>query len=385
MKRAASVIGLSVVIGVLWANTQVVRSQEVRRESQATRETMRGIFTAFTAVYSQSLDLGYFSDPRNREDISASLGALTANTKALDDHGAGLDPSFGFVKRSLAADAEEASKRYREGQYLGSQFMLAKLMENCAACHSRLPANEAIDFSAGFLRNAEIEKLSPVDRVSIEIASRQFGRALATYEEILAAPAIPAEGLAMIGAFEGYLEICIEVRNNTERPIRTFENFVKRDDIPTDLKQQVGVWIGELKGLDLSPSPGKELANARGLIGDAAVLGQRPPDRSGLVRMVAANATLHRYLQSASSYDTGASEAYYLLAVTESHIARSSWINEIDYLLEQAVRSAPKTEYAKKALGVLEERSKNSPPAGAHQGRQAPAVNIGELRKLVEG
>ena len=385
MKRVIGVLALCVLAGVLWVNTRVVLSQEVRRESQATQATMRGIFTAFTTVYSYSLNMDYFSDPRNRDTVSVSLEALAANTKTLDDHGGGLDPSFGYVRRSLAADAEEASKRYKEGQYLGSQFMLNKLMENCATCHSRLPADEAIDIGADFLKKAEIEKLAPVDRVYVEIAARQFGRALATYEEILASPSIPAEGLDLIGAFEGYLKICIGVRNQTERPIRTFETFMERDDMPTDLKQQVGGWIGELKALDLSKAPGKELVLARSLAGDAPVLSRPPSDRSGLVRMVAANASLHQYLQSASSYDTEASEAYYLLAVTESHIARSYWINEIDYLLEQAVRSDPKSEYAEKALVVLEERSKSAPPAGAYQGRPTPPVNIEELRKLVEG
>jgi len=385
MKRAVSVLGLLMVVGGLSANTRAVLSPEARPESQATRATMRGIFTAFTSVYSRSLDMDYFSDPRNRDAVAASLEAFAANAKALDDHGGGLDPSFGFLRQSLAADADEVLKRYREGQYLGSQFMLNKLMEDCAACHLRLPADEAVDFSADFLKQAEIGKLSPVDRVSVEIASRQFGRALATYEEILASPSIPAEGLAMIGAFEGYLKICIGVRNQVERPIRTFETFVTRDDIPPDLIQQVSAWIKDLKALDRSASPGKELATARALIGDASVLRQPSSNRSGLVRMVAANASLHRYLQSASSYDTNASEAYYLLAVTESYVSRSTWINEIDHLLEQAVRSAPKTDYAGKALGALEERSKNAPPAGAYQGRRAPAVNIEELRKLVEG
>ena len=385
MKRAVSVLGLLMVVGGLSANTRAVLSPEARPESQATRATMRGIFTAFTSVYSRSLDMDYFSDPRNRDAVAASLEAFAANAKALDDHGGGLDPSFGFLRQSLAADADEVLKRYREGQYLGSQFMLNKLMEDCAACHLRLPADEAVDFSADFLKQAEIGKLSPVDRVSVEIASRQFGRALATYEEILASPSIPAEGLAMIGAFEGYLKICIGVRNQTERPIRTFETFMERDDMPTDLKQQVGGWIGELKALDLSKAPGKELVLARSLAGDAPVLSRPPSDRSGLVRMVAANASLHQYLQSVSSYDTEASEAYYLLAVTESHIARSDWINEVDYLLEQAVRSDPKSAFAQKALGILEERSKTAQPAGAYQGRQTPAVNIDELRKLVEG
>jgi hypothetical protein len=61
-----------------------------------------------------------------------ALEALVANTTALEEHGGGLDPSFEYLRRFLAGDAEEALKRYQERQYFGAQFMLVKLMENCA-------------------------------------------------------------------------------------------------------------------------------------------------------------------------------------------------------------------------------------------------------------
>jgi hypothetical protein len=348
-----------------------------------TRVTMRGIFTAFTNVYSYSLNMEYFSDRRNRETVSASLDALVANTSELRAHGGGLDRSFDYLRRTLASDAEEALKRYEEGEYLGSQFMLNKLMENCAMCHTRLSSDQAFEVGGEFLKKVRAHVLAPVDRVNVEVAARQFGAALATYEEILASSRIPAEGLMLTGAVEGYLRLCIGVRNETQRPARTFDALARRSDAPAELRRQAEAWIRDLGTLDLPKAKGHEIETARGLVGDAGVSNRPPQDRSDLVRMVAANSLIRRHLQSLSSYDDEGAEAFYLLAVTESRASRSYWSAEVDFLLEQAVRSAPKTEYARRALSALEERSKTPPPTTAFEGQQAPTIDIEELRKLV--
>ena len=385
-------IGVAAVFGALVAFAQLAVSQENPEKNQAasrssgvTQATMRGIFTALTTSYTYSLDMDYFQDRHNRDTILASLEALVANTGALEEHGGGLDPSFDYLRRFLAGDAEEALKRYRERQYLGSQFMLNKLMENCATCHSRLPSDQAFGTGAAFLESARVEALAPVDRVNIEIAARQFDRALSTYEEIFALPAMTAQGLQLIGAFEGYLKIAIGVRNDTERPSRALEKFLQRDDVPAGLRGEVKTWIGDLATLDLEAATASPLVTARRLIGDAAVAKKTPAERPELVRMVAANTLLHRHLQTLSTYDDDASEAYYLLAVTESRVSRSYWIAETDFLLEKAVRSAPKSDFAKKAFAVLADRSAGGTPVSAYEDMKTPKIDIEELRRLVEG
>jgi len=385
------VIGAAAVFGGLIAAAHIAASQEALRttpaapSSSVTQATMRGIFTALTTSYKYSLDMNYFQDRHNRDTVLASLEALVANTGALEDHGGGLDPSFDYLRRFLAGDAEEALKRYRERQYLGSQFMLNKLMENCATCHSRLPSDQAFGTGAEFLDDARVEALAPVDRVNIEIAARQFDRALSTYEEIFTLPNMTAQGLQLIGAFEGYLKIALGVRNDTARPARALENFLKRGDVPAALREDVRAWITDLSSLDLGKATASPLETARGLIGGAEVVKKPASSRPELVRMVTANALLHRYLQTLSTYDEEASEAYYLLAVTESRVSRSYWIAETDFLLEKAVRSAPRSEFARKAFDVLLTRSAGGAPVGAYEDMESPKVDIEELRRLVEG
>ena len=383
-------IGVAGVFVALIAFAHIAASEDVPKpaadpSSGVTQATMRGIFTALTTSYSYSLDMEFFQDRHNRDTVLASLEALVANTSALEEHGGGLDPSFDYLRRFLAGDADQALKRYKDRQYLGSQFMLNKLMENCATCHSRLPSDQAFGTGAQFLKEANVASIAPVDRVNIEIAARQFDRALSTYEEIFALPGMTEQGLRLIAAFEGYLKIAVGVRNDTARPSRALEKFLQRDDVTAGLREEVRGWIGDLAALDLKAGAASPLETARRLVGDATVAKKPPSIRPDLVRMVAANTLLHRHLQTLSSYDTEASEVYYLLAVTESRVSRSYWIAETDFLLEKAVRSAPKSDHARKAFSLLTERATGATPAAAYEGSATPKIDIVELRRLVEG
>jgi hypothetical protein len=385
-------VGVAAVFVALVAFAQFAVSQEnstkdpaASRSSGVTQATMRGIFTALTTSYTYSLDMDYFQDRHNRDAVIASLEALVANTSALEEHGGGLDPSFDYLRRFLAGDAEEALKRYQERQYFGTQFMLVKLMENCATCHSRLPSDQAFGTGAQFLKDARVGAMGPVDRVNIEIAARQFDKALSTYEEIFALPSMTSQGLQLIGAFEGYLKIAIGVRNDTARPSRTLENFLRREDVPAGLREVVQTWIKDLAALDLKAGTAAPFKTARELVGYAAVIRKPTSARPELVHMVAANTLLHRYLQTLSTYDSEASEVFYLLAVTESYVSRSYWIAETDFLLEKAVRSAPKSDFARKAFAVLADRSAVTAPPSAYEDMKVPKVDLEELRKLVEG
>ncbi len=389
--RIPLIIGLSGMLTAVLLNARVFASSESTpagtppAPAPITQATMRGIFSAFASVYSYSLNMDYFSDRRNRESITSALLALVTNTSALEEHGGGLDPSFGYLRSALAGDAKQALDRYNKREFLGSQFMLNKLMENCATCHSRAPYNTPFESGAEFLKTARVEALAPLDRIQIELAARQFNQALATYEEVLSSPKIPEEGLQLIGAFEGYLKVCLGVENDVERPIATFGQLARREDASDQLKNLVAGWIRDLRSLDWPAPPGHEMAYARSLVGDQTVLAGPAAEGPELVRMIAANVILRRYLSSLSSYGDETAEIYYLLAVTESHISRSYWIAETDFLLERSVRSAPKTEYARKSLAILVERAKNPRPPAAYEGQEMPVVDVGELRKLVEG
>jgi hypothetical protein len=377
------VLLLSVIItGGILLGACLAPAQETG--SVNTQASMRGIFRTLTTAYTYSLDGEAFQSPENHAKILTSLQALAADANALDQHGGGLDPSFEYLRRSLARDAAEALQRFEQRQYIGSQFSLAKMTENCVACHSKLPRRKRFDIGVELAGNPEIQKLPPVERVDIEIATRQFETALDTYEEIFRAADTTPSKLALVGAFEGYLKICIAVLNDTERPVRALGTFAQRTDMPTTLKQLVTGWIYALENLNLQEARGNELPVARDFIKDAEVQMRFPADRTGLVDLVASAALLHRYLQAEPSDEAGIAEAYYLLAVAESYITRSFWVSETAFLLEKSIRQAPKSTFAARAFAFLEEYTMTAHAREAGPLPEGVEQNLAELRRMIE-
>jgi hypothetical protein len=375
-------VSLAVSIAIL-ACGGFVFSQETERST--TKATMRGIFITLTNAYKLSLDPKAFEDPSNHMLIQGMLQALVANANELERHGGGLDPSFGYMRRSLAKDANDALDRFNQGQYMGSRFVISKITENCVSCHTKLPAHGEFDIGAEFVKELEIKKLKPAERVNIELATRQFHAALKTYEQIFADPDISAEDLALLEAFEKYLRVCIGALNDTGRPIATFEAYNRRTDISAAQKKLVSAWIKDLKATDLKAAEGRELATARGLIEKAEAERKFPSDRSGLVKYVVGTTLLHRFVETGPGNDLEVAEAYYLMGVAESRITRSYWISETDFLLEQAIRKAPKSAIAKRAYEFLSEYTISGHlESSAREVSPELRANLDSLRALIE-
>lgn len=352
---------------------------------EQTTASMRGIFVALSTAYSYSLDPDAFADRENRQQILGLLEALSDNAEALESHGGGLDPSFDYLRRSLARDANDALDGFKKGNYMGSRFVLSKITENCVTCHTRLPADREFDLGKEFLDNANLQGLPPEARVNLEIATRQFDDALSTYEAMLVSKDMTAADFARFNVFENYLKICIGALNDTKRPAATLKDFARRDDMPKDLMQAVNGWLDALSRVELNESKGEALTAGRSSIESAADATRSRSDRSQLVGFIVGITLLHRYLDSRPTDDVGIAEAYYLLGIAESYVTRSYWISETPFLLEKAIRQAPKSDIAKQAYAFLDHYMRSDywvTPA-----RPVPEelqTNLEELRKLIE-
>jgi tetratricopeptide (TPR) repeat protein len=346
---------------------------------------MRGIFVALSTAYGYSLDSDAFADKENRQQILGLLEALSDNAEALETHGGGLDPSFEYLRRSLARDADDALDRFKKGNYVGSRVVLSKITENCVTCHTRLPATREFDLGKEFLDEANVKGLPPEARVNLEIATRQFDKALGTYEAMLSSTDMTAADLARFDVFENYLKICIGALNDTERPVAALKTFTERGDMPKDLVQDVDGWLVALGEVDFERVKGEELTAGRTLIEEAANNTVSRSDRSQLVGFIAGITVLHRYLDSRPTDDVGIAGAYYLLGIAESYIARSYWISETPFLLEKAIRLAPKSDVARQAYAFLDHYTHSD--QGVTPARPVTPdleTNLEELRKLIE-
>jgi hypothetical protein len=359
MKRVTSraAVALAVLVAVASAlGAGIVAAQE--EVMNPTQSRMRGVFLTLTSAYKFSLDAEAFEDPVNRGNIRASLQALVANAAELETHGGGLDPSFDYLRRSLSKDAMQALERFEQRQFVGARFLLTRITENCVTCHSKIPDEGGFELGAQFVKESGIRELAPIERVDIEIATRQFNRALRTLEGIFQDRDEKPQTLSLVGAFERYIRLCVAVVEDHERATKTLTVFQGRKDVAQNFKTLISSWITDLETLDLAAAEGNELFVSRNMIEKARAAKRFSEDRSDLVEFIAAAALLHRYLQAGDALGVGKdeqAEAFYLLAVAEANISRSYWVSETASLLEQAIHTAPKSAVAREAYAFLEE------------------------------
>jgi hypothetical protein len=328
------------------------RSDRADRGRLGDRWSAREIYEAIRFLLPLSLDEKRFSDPAQRQRILASLELLERSSERLESHGRELEAPFSHLSHSLAVQSRDILERYQEGYTREARFLILELTETCVACHSRLPSERDALRSQGFVAPDEAEL--PLDqRAKLEYATRQFDRALATYEALFASPEVSPNDLDLTGYIDDYLELCIRVRGDYARPKRTLTLFSKRRDLSPTLRSEVGHWIASLGELEKRKPDPDGVAEARALVERAQDTKYFRDERDALVYYVAASSILHRYVAGRS--DGEAAEAYYLLGLIETKIGRSFWLSQAEAMLETSIRLAPGTPTAQRAFALLED------------------------------
>jgi tetratricopeptide (TPR) repeat protein len=318
-----------------------------------TRAIMQEVFAALQHVLPLSLDEKRFADPARRAEIQAALATLSRNAGRLSVHGVGRDESFSFLSRSLAREAKEIERRFGAGRFREAQFELHEFTENCVACHSRLPDERDAELSARFMDEAEIAALPLPERAQIAMATRQFERALAAHEAMLTSREFDVSSIDLLGYLDDYLEVCVRVKGDFDRPAQTLEAFAKRADLRDGLRNDVKHWVADLRELSQRPIDGFEAGRRMAQTTESQVT--KLGERALTVRYQAASGALHRFVAAAPRGDPQVPEAYYWLGVIESRIGRSFWLSQAEPYFEGAIRLAPGQPIAMKAYAQLEE------------------------------
>jgi hypothetical protein len=343
---------------------------------------MQALFLAVRVVLPLSLSEEVYQDPAHREQIRASLHALAKSAGILAQHSRDTDPGFEYVGRSLERDSKEIFERFEQNRFEESRFLLFQVTENCIACHSKLPSPEDSPVSGDFLDQTAFAGLGARDRAKLQLATRQFDAALASWEALFGSP--EENPAILLGPVTDYLTVCIRVKNDYARPIPVLSRFGRRPDLWRYLRWDVQRWVKSLKAFEDSPPPAT-LASARELIDQAKQLVVFPADRQGLVHYVAASTVLHGYIKSRPSGGADVAEAYYLLGVTEARIGRTYWIEQASFYLETAIRMAPGAPFSEKAYMMLEEQAilEHTGTQGVHLPEDV-TERLAELRLLID-
>jgi hypothetical protein len=346
---------------------------------------MGQIADALSKTLPLSLDAQQLEDPAARARYGASLDVLADRASGLEQHGRSRDASFAYLSRSLAHDARTAKRRFEQGHDVESQFVVRQLVQDCVACHSRLPDLDDSELGARLLAQLDLDELPLFERVRLQAATRQFDAALDGYEELFRDPEISPAQLDLEGRILEYLTITIRVKQDLRRPRWSLERMAQRPDVPEYLSEDLAVWYTTLEALADQPRLGNSGATARALVQDAHLEEMPAYDRRGYVYALMASSLLHQHLNAATLSEGELAEAYYLLGLTETRASRSLWLSEADAYLETSVRSAPGSPDAAKAYELLEQETLAGYTGSA--GLQLPedvAARLEELRTLID-
>jgi hypothetical protein len=313
---------------------------------------MQRVRGALSTLLPLSLSASGWQDEERQADVQQALHALTGAADQLARHGGPEPESFGFLSRSLASDARSIQLRVAEGRYATASYLTQRMTQTCIACHSRLPAQSAPPLAPDFTRGLEQTPLSPLSHAHLQVATRQFDAALATYEAQFESSAEPPAALEP--ELPEYLMVALRVLRDPPRAERGLAALAARPELPAALAQNLAIWRSAIRewapALQESPS----LARARSILAQGRALCEFPADRADLAHAVIASSIAFRFLEASRPEGLPRAEALYLLGQTESFTRRAFEISDSEYYLEQTVRAAPHTALATRAYARLE-------------------------------
>ncbi len=313
------VFGCICLVITLWAVSVMSADQ-----TDALRPTMQSIFQVLTNILPLSLNEDTFAKAENRPRIQSNLRTLAQRVASLASHGDLVPPSFDFLQRSLSHDAQDAVTLFEAGDYEASRLVFQQLIDNCFLCHSQVPSAESFSLGLAVLELLDMDRLSPHEQVRVAVAARQFDVALTASEMLFQSLAVPAVQIDIMAFFEDYLRIALRVQRDVPRAINALETFLKRPDVPHYLNDHISTWVKDLKTLARDANNGRDLHHARALIQQGQQRNRFLADRHGLIYFTIASSNLHRYVSTSAKSASQLAEAYYLLSVADSYIARSS-------------------------------------------------------------
>lgn len=344
---------------------------------------MREIFESIRVLLPLSVRADAWSAPENRATVEQALVRLQENAGGLVAHARPSDPARRYLGSSLSTDAGQALLRHRAGDYEAAAFQIQQATENCVACHTKLRSPGDSPVAKHFVDKGALRSLPLAERARLEVATRQFDEAVASYEKLLASPDIHPGDL--LGPLNDYLTVQVRVRGDFDRARRTLDRFARRPDVWRHLRADLEQWSRALRELEPLHEMPPDLATARDLIDRARQLQRVPADRSALVHYLVASSILQRLLEDPALGQREAAESYYLLGLCETHIGDRYWVSQAGFYLESAIRLAPKEPFAQDAYVLLEEETLvgYTGSSGPHL-PDSVAKHLEELRDLID-
>lgn len=318
-----------------------------------TKTIMNQFLGSISTLVPLSLDKEDFGNQKNHKKIAKELNILAKFSRDLEQHfKKNRSSDYSFIAKSMARDARDARDLFAKKSFEQSRFVIQNLSENCATCHLKEPSKSREGGPSGLFSKVKRAQLNKYESARYSVISRNFDEAASQYEEILlSSPNMDQE------IFENYLVVALRVSRDIPRIKKVLTKISNKKSVKFEEKEALKNWSKELdliknkKLLEIS-----NLTNARALFSLATNESEKDLEETKLIFAVAASSAIHRLINQNKSNALQASELYYCLGRIEETLSKSFWISEIENYLEQSIRKAPKSSWAKKSYNLLEEQ-----------------------------
>jgi hypothetical protein len=318
---------------------------------------MRGMADSLQRLMPFVFSRQEFSDPKNKSEIHDRIAQFAAGVAEVPKHAGekmlGKDPMVQFSIARLKSNSRQALQAFDEGHFEFSRSVLRENMGLCFNCHSSQQFGPEDNFSKESL-GATNFRIYPSERVDYYVATRQFDKATELLETVLKSPASVDDPHEQLDSLRKYLSLEVRVKEDPRRAISVVQTFLTQKDLPYFIAADAQVWLKSLKEWQHEKkSKASGLTRAQNLMHAARTRQSDGSMQSGFIDFLRASNLLHEGLRSLKD---GKDKAKYYEMLGQSYEALSDvgiW-DLPEYYYEACVRSAPKTDEAKRCYKDLE-------------------------------
>ena len=312
---------------------------------------MQSLYQSLTELLTDVCSDQRYYDSKNSSRIEREIKNLSTFShelsKDIKDTSSQADPTLQLFSGFLASETSEAYRSFRGGQQRYAREILRSIPGDCLACHSRNALGP--DFNSLAIEPGAT--LKPSERAEFFAATRQFDRAIESFQKILHGTVKPkSDSYDLEKSVNEALLIAVRHKRDPKLALSIVQSVIDNPESPKFLEEDATHWKKSLE--DWAMEPARELKTEEGLHAEALRLialahsnQTYSMDHSQDITYLRASTVLYDLVQLAPK-GKHVSEALLLLGMCYEVLNPHRMENLHNIYYESCIKNAPHTEIA---------------------------------------
>ena len=337
--------------------TQKKTASDAPKNTESWSEKMRSLEKTLQSLLIDLSSDELFNSPKNFKRIekdAKNFSMLAHGLKMSKASNGGAspdaDPSIQIIANQFSSEASRAYKLLASGHRAYARNALKSMTGYCMACHTR---NASGPNFQNLSMSPQLQSLPDLEKANFLAATRQFDRALETYEGILSKSS-EHQPYDWEKSARSALAIAVRVKKDPDRAMSIVDKLLADQKAPLFIKEQASQWKESLKSwkAEKTNAPQTEEAYfslAVKLMADAKTLQKYPADRSADILYLRASSAVHDLLSFAPN-SPRAADALYLAGLSYEALNDLTLSDSHELYFLECISRAPHTEKARQCF-----------------------------------